>query len=98
LARSYRSIGFGGKIALIGFLAPLVDGDGAANPFPLMPKGASLQGIGVGSTRMFQDMNRALELNGVTPIVDRVYDFDHAADAFRRLASREFVGKIVVTV
>ncbi len=96
LARSYRAIGFAGKIALIGFLA---DPHGEeANPFPLMPKGASLQGIGVGSTRMFEDMNRAIEINGITPIVDRVYDFDHAPEAFRQLASREFVGKIVVTV
>ena len=97
LARSYRSIGFAGKIALIGFLAA-PDGDEGANPFPLMPKGASLQGIGVGSTRMFEDMNRAIQIHGIAPIVDRVYDFDHAPDAFRRLASREFVGKIVVTV
>lgn len=97
LARSYRAIGFGGKIALIGFLAA-PDGAEGANPFPLMPKGASLQGIGVGSTRMFEDMNRAIEMSGLTPIVDSVYDFDHAPDAFHRLASREFVGKIIVTV
>jgi NADPH:quinone reductase-like Zn-dependent oxidoreductase len=97
LARSYRSIGFAGKIALIGFLAGS-DGNESADPFPLMPKGATLQGIGVGSTRMFEDMNRAITINGITPIVDRVYDFDHAPDAFRRLASREFVGKIIVTV
>ncbi len=97
LARSYRSIGFAGKIALIGFLAD-PDAEDVANPLPLMPKGASLQGIGVGSTRMFDDMNRSIEVNGLIPIVDRVYDFDHAPDAFRRLASREFVGKIVVTV
>jgi NADPH:quinone reductase-like Zn-dependent oxidoreductase len=97
LARSYRSIAFGGKIALIGFLAAPV-GDEGVNPFALMPKGASLQGIGVGSTRMFEDMNRAMQINGIIPIVDRVYDFDHASDAIHRLASREFVGKIVVTV
>ena len=97
LARSYRAIGFGGKIALIGFLAASDTQEGA-NPFPLMPKGANLQGIGVGSTRMFEEMNRAIEAKSIAPIVDRVYDFDHAPEAFRRLESRDFVGKIVVTV
>jgi NADPH:quinone reductase-like Zn-dependent oxidoreductase len=92
LAQSYRALGFGGKIALIGFLA----GPGDSNPMPLMMKGASLHGIGVGSTRMFEDMNRAIEVNGIKPPVDKVFRFDEAADAFLCLASRDFVGKIVI--
>ncbi len=93
LPQSYQAIGFGGKIALIGFLAPST---GEANPFPLMPKCASLQGVGVGSTRMFEEMNAAIEVNRITPVIDRVFPFEEAAEAFRRLASRQFVGKIVI--
>ena len=93
LPRSYQSIGFGGKVALIGFLAPP---GGDVNPFPLMMKAGSLHGIGVGSTSMFEDLNAAIEVNGIKPIVDRIYPFDEALEAFRRLASREFVGKIVI--
>src|SRR5215471_11241548 len=92
LPHSYRALGFGGKIALIGFLA----GPGDPNPMPLMMKGASLHGIGVGSTRMFEDMNRAIEINGIKPPVDKVFPFDEAPEAFRCLASRDFVGKIVI--
>ncbi len=91
LARSYQALGFGGKIALIGFLATP---GGDPNPYPLMMKGGSLQGVGVGSTRMFEDMNRAIEVNGIKPIVDRVFLFDQVPDAFRHLASGDFVGKI----
>jgi NADPH:quinone reductase-like Zn-dependent oxidoreductase len=97
LARSYRAIACEGKVALIGFLAT-PDGAEDANPFPLMPKGASLQGVGVGSTGTFKDMNAAIEVNGIKPIVDRAYEFDKAPDAFRHLASGSFVGKIVITV
>ena len=61
LPRSYRAIGFGGKIALIGFLAAP---EGDINPFPLMMKAGGLHGIGVGSTTMFEDMNHAIEING----------------------------------
>ena len=95
LARSYQAIGTGGKIALIGFLA---GPEGDSNPFPLMMKSGSLHGIGVGSTSMFEDMNRAIEANGIRPIIDKVFPFDEAPEAFRRLASRDFVGKIVIAI
>ncbi len=95
LNRSFESIAFGGKVALIGFLA------GAAaqtNPVPMMLKGGSLQGIGVGSTAMFEALNRAIEINGIQPVVDKVFPFEKAADAYRCLAAGDFVGKIVITI
>jgi NADPH:quinone reductase-like Zn-dependent oxidoreductase len=94
LARSYQSLGFGGKVALIGFLA----GSGDSNPYPLMMKGGSIHGIGVGNTKSFEDMNRAIQSNGIKPPIDKVFPFDQAEDAFRRLASGGFVGKIVIAV
>ncbi len=95
LDRSFEAVGFGGKVALIGFLA----GQAAKiNPVPLMLKGGSLQGIGVGSTAMFEALNRAIEVNRIQPVVDKVFPFDKAPDAFRCLASGDFVGKIVVAI
>jgi NADPH:quinone reductase-like Zn-dependent oxidoreductase len=94
LPRSYQAIGFGGKVALIGFLA---SPDGDANPFPLMMKAGSLHGIGVGSTQMFEDLNAAIDVNRIKPIIDKVFPFEDAANAFRHLASRDFVGKIVIS-
>ena len=95
LARSYEAIGFGGKIALIGFLAGFV---GEQNPVGLMMKGGSLHGIGVGSTAMFEDMNRAIEVNRIKPIVGKVFPFDEAPEAFRQFAAGDFFGKIVITI
>ena len=95
LGRSYQAVGFSGKISLIGFLGGPT---GEANPYGLMMKGASLHGIGVGSTKMFEDMNRAIEINGIKPAIDKVYPFEQAPDAYRHLESREFVGKIVIAV
>jgi len=94
LARSYQALGFGGRVALIGFLA----GSGDSNPYPLMMKGGSIHGIGVGNTKSFEEMNRAIEANGIKPAIDKVFPFDEAAEAFRRMASGGFVGKIVITV
>jgi len=95
LARSYQSIGFGGKIALIGFLG---GPPGQQDPYALMMKAGTLVGIGVGSTAMFEEMNRAIEVNGIKPVVGRVFAFDQAAEAFRCLAAGDFFGKVVITI
>jgi NADPH:quinone reductase-like Zn-dependent oxidoreductase len=95
LARSMRSLARSGKIALIGFLAGR---DGDTNPTPLMMTGGSLHGIFVGDREMFEEMNRALIVNRIKPVVDRVFPFDEAPAAYRYHASRAFVGKIVITV
>jgi NADPH:quinone reductase-like Zn-dependent oxidoreductase len=94
LAKSYESIGFGGKVMLIGFLA----GPGEHNPAALMMKGGSLHGVGVGSTAMFEDMNRAIEVNHITPIVDKVFSFDDAPEAFRQFTAGDFFSKIVIRI
>jgi NADPH:quinone reductase-like Zn-dependent oxidoreductase len=95
LARSYEAIGIAGKIQLIGFLGGPT---GDQNPTALMMKAGSLHGIGVGSTAMFEDMNRAIEVNRIKPIVGRVFPFDEAAEAFRQFAAGDFFGKVVITV
>jgi NADPH:quinone reductase-like Zn-dependent oxidoreductase len=95
LAQSYEAIGFGGKIALIGFLGGPA---GEQTPYGLMMKGGSLHGVGVGSTAMFEDMNRAIEVNGIKPIVGKVFPFDQATEAFRQFAAGDFFGKVVITV
>jgi NADPH:quinone reductase-like Zn-dependent oxidoreductase len=96
LNRSFESAAFGGKVALIGFLA----GPPASqiNPAILMMKSGSMIGIGVGSRSMFEDMNRAIEVNRLKPVVDKVFPFEKAADAFRCQAAGDFVGKVVISV
>jgi NADPH:quinone reductase-like Zn-dependent oxidoreductase len=95
LTRSFEAAAFGGKVALIGFLAGR---EGDINPAILMMKSGSMVGIGVGSRAMFEDMNRAIEVNKIKPVVDKVFPFDKAADAFRCQASGDFIGKVVITI
>jgi NADPH:quinone reductase-like Zn-dependent oxidoreductase len=95
LARSMRSLARGGKIALIGFLAGR---DGDTNPTPLMMTGSSLHGIFVGDREMFEEMNRAIIVNRIKPVIDRVFPFDAAPAAYKYQASGAFIGKVVITV
>src|SRR5436190_19790234 len=95
LERSFEAVAEHGKVCLIGVLtgrrAPI-------NPYPLMWKQASLHGIRVGTRAMFLQMNRAIEANGITPVIHTIVPFEAALDAWRLQASGNFVGKIVISI
>jgi NADPH:quinone reductase-like Zn-dependent oxidoreductase len=95
LSLSYAALAFGGRIALIGFRP---DATGDCNPYPLMMKDGHIDGIGVGNALMFEAMNRAIQENGLKPPIDRVFAMDEVVDALQLMASKNYVGKIVVRV
>jgi NADPH:quinone reductase-like Zn-dependent oxidoreductase len=92
-ARSVQSLARGGKVCLIGFVAGR---DGDTSPFPLMFKGGSLHGIFVGDRAMFEELNRAVVVNQLKPVIDRVFRFEEAKQAFAHHASGHFIGKVVI--
>lgn len=94
LERSVKAVRTGGFVALIGVLS----GGSGFNPISILMKAVTLQGIFVGSRTMFEDMNRLITDKGIKPVIDRVFPFDQAADAFRYLESGSHFGKVVVKV
>ena len=94
LARSFQCVGWRGKVALIGVLAGR---EGNANPHDLMFKSASLHGIGVGSRASLEKLIQAIEINHIQPVIDRVFPFREAPDAFALQASGSYFGKIAIT-
>ena len=95
LQRSFQAVGVGGKVSLIGVLTGET---GSANPHGLMFKDASLHGIGVGNRVMFEDMNRAIETNQIKPVIDKVFPFESATEAYREHGAGNFMGKVVIRV
>ena len=49
-------------------------------------------------TPLLTALNAAIEVNGLKPVIDRVFDFDQAADAFRYQQSASLFGKVVIRV
>jgi NADPH:quinone reductase-like Zn-dependent oxidoreductase len=45
---------------------------------------------------MFEAMNRAITLHRLTPIVDRVFPFSEAVEAFRYMESGAHFGKVAI--
>ncbi|MFP2927440.1 zinc-dependent alcohol dehydrogenase family protein [Pyxidicoccus sp. 3LG] len=93
LPKSVRAARPGGHISLIGMLS-----GGFAKPDPALigPKKLDVQGTYVGSRAMFEDMNRVLTQHELKPAIDRVYPFDQAREALRRMQAGAHFGKIVI--
>lgn len=95
LAKSFQAVGYRGQVTLIGVLAGR---DGDTNPHALMLKNACLRGIFVGSRTMFEQMNAAIAVNSLQPVVDRVFPFEDATAAYEFQRSGRHFGKVVIKV
>jgi len=71
---------------------------GAINPIGIMHKSIRLQGVYVGSLAMFDDMNQSLALHDLHPVIDWIFPFADAREAFYHMKSAAHFGKIVVTL
>jgi NADPH:quinone reductase-like Zn-dependent oxidoreductase len=97
LSRSVAATGMGGTVALIGGVSGFGPDPGFA-PILLMMGAKRMVGIYVGSRAMLQDLSRFTGEHRIAPVVDRVFDFDDAAAAYRHLESGQHFGKVVIRV
>jgi NADPH:quinone reductase-like Zn-dependent oxidoreductase len=95
LTRSFGAICAGGKVTLVGGLS---GGATELNPALIFARRANVQGISVGSTQMFEAMNRAVAANAIKPVIDNVFSFADAQAAYRHMAAGAHFGKIVIRV
>src|SRR5271169_41746 len=95
LTRSFGALRVGGKVTMIGGLS---GGATELNPGLIFSRRANVQGISVGSTQMFEAMNRAVAANAIKPVIDKVFGFDEVQAAYKHMASGAHFGKIVISV
>ena len=92
LPRSFLAARLGGRIAVIGLLT----GPSQVDPMPILRRNLRVQGLYVGSKQMFESMNRAIAAGGLEPVIDKVFPFAEAKDAYRHLKGQSHFGKIVI--
>ena len=92
-ASSLRSIKIGGHIGLIGNLSGNAT---EVNLVLILMQNLRIQGVLVGSRDTFEAMNRAIALHQLRPVIDRVFPFDEARQAFEYMASGSHFGKICI--
>lgn len=95
LEQSIGCTGFNAQIALVGF----VGGLGAQiNPRLLMRGGLSTHSVAVGSRMDLAKLLAAVEATQLRPVIDRVFPFSQAVEAYLHLQSQAHFGKVVISV
>ncbi len=95
LTRSFGAIRVNGRVSIIGGLSGRAS---ELNPGLIFAKRANVQGISVGSTETFEQMNAAISATKLKPVIDRVFGFDEVKAAFHHMAAGAHFGKIVIRV
>ena len=93
--QSLRAIRLGGKIAVIGVLGGFVKD---LNVAAIFGSNAYIHGVTVGSREHFEAMTRAIEANGIKPVIDKRFSLDDSRAAFECMKAGAHFGKIAVTV
>ena len=91
LAQSVRAVAMGGHISMIGVLTGI---QGEVPTAELFQKNAMISGITVGSRSNQEDMIKAINTNGIEPVIDRSFGLEDLAEAFRLQESQKHFGKI----
>jgi NADPH:quinone reductase-like Zn-dependent oxidoreductase len=95
LPQSINAAREGGHIAIIGALAGL---KGPVPTVSILRKQLRVQGVRVGNAVQQGDMVRAIDANGIRPVIDKAYPMEELADAFRYQETAAHIGKICVDI
>lgn len=93
--QSLKAVRTGGTVAQIGILSQ------TSEPVPIGPILMSqirVQGIYVGSRADFEEMNAAIALHRLQPVIHEVFPFKNAPAAFRAMAGASHFGKLVIAL
>ena len=93
IEKSLSAVAIGGGIAVIGILSGV---ESQISLFQVLAKQVRLHGVYVGARKHLAALTHALSANAVKPVVDRVFAFDQAQEAFAYQASNKHFGKIVI--
>jgi NADPH:quinone reductase-like Zn-dependent oxidoreductase len=95
LQKSLDAVRYGGRVSLIGVLTGF---EGMVNPWPIIARSLTVQGIYVGSREQMEAMLRAIALHKLQPVIDSVFSFEEAPAAFEHMAAGAHFGKIVISI
>jgi alcohol dehydrogenase len=96
LGQSMKALRPEGEVALVGFLAAAPEP--SLDFLQLFLSGGTFRVINVGHRGDLIDVARALGQTRVRPVIDSIHPFEDAAEAYRRLASGDAIGKIVISL
>jgi NADPH:quinone reductase-like Zn-dependent oxidoreductase len=95
LPTSLRAVRAGGLVVLTGLLGGK---PGDLEQARKNEQGVRAESVYVGSVRHFERLNEAIARGRIHPVIDRIFPFEAAQDAYRHLESGGHFGKIVIEI
>ncbi|MBE7211843.1 MAG: NAD(P)-dependent alcohol dehydrogenase [Gluconacetobacter diazotrophicus] len=96
MRQSLDAVRFGGEVVVIGGLSGFTGAN--VDPGTLISGNKSLVGVMVGSRAMTEHVARFIERKNIRPVVDRVFPFEAAREAYEHLEAGRAFGKVVIGV
>jgi NADPH:quinone reductase and related Zn-dependent oxidoreductases len=93
LDQSIKALKGGGFIAVVGLLSGT---DTKIDQLTFIVRNARIESLTVGSRESFEKMNEFLRADELHPIVDAVFPWSEAIEAFRQLEAGKHFGKVVL--
>lgn len=97
MKQSLTAIKIDGVISIIGFLGGM---KGEAPGFlDCLANICTVRGVLVGNRIQFEEMNRAVEANGIKPVVDpKTFALDELKDAYQHMWDQKHLGKVCIKI
>ncbi|MBK6673221.1 MAG: NAD(P)-dependent alcohol dehydrogenase [Proteobacteria bacterium] len=93
--QSLASVRMQGTVVIIGGVSGF---GGAINPRSLIVGATRVQGVYVGSRQMHEDLARFVSGSKIAPVVDKVFAFGEAPEAYRHFEAGRHFGKVGVAL
>ena len=95
IEQSLKAVRIGGQIIAIGAASLL---PAQVSCIPVVLNCLTIRGIYVGSRAMFEALHRFMTIHDIHPVVDRVFSFDEAREAYAYLAAGRYFGKVCIAL
>jgi NADPH:quinone reductase-like Zn-dependent oxidoreductase len=93
--QSLASVRMQGTVVIIGGVSGF---GGAINPRSLIVGATRVQGVYVGNRQMHEDLARFVAGARIAPVVDKVFAYDQAPEAYRHFEAGRHFGKVGVAL
>ncbi|PWD81039.1 NAD(P)-dependent alcohol dehydrogenase [Ignatzschineria ureiclastica] len=93
MAQSINALALGGRMSMIGAME---NSQEIENMLLMIQKNITIFGVLTGSEMAYQDYIQFIDEHNVKPMIEKIYDFTEAKEAYRHIMAGRVFGKIVI--
>lgn len=97
LDQSVRAAAMGGEVTLVGISQGKAAKAEPLSAATIFRSGATIRSLAVGSRRQFLEMNRAVEVSTMKPVIDRTFGFEDLPEALAYYRTGKAFGRVIIS-